>query len=229
MVVWTNVGDGGPTPSHHWISVLCSLAYASNTPVRHLYSVVRHTSSVISHPFQSLSFTPICFFCAVDTDFCVPTVLNSYSPGKWLTEALFVGNSLSTAHYHDLWSASVIRRPLKSLPNRFWLTMDDGWRTRCEWSFIFSIRAILTEADDWWLKRTTDGLTDRCEWGISNETHPPGSSWQGTVMLHSHLSVIYIPSSVIRPQSSVVRFSHYYSHLSVFSELWTQISVYRQF
>ena len=44
---------------------------------------------------------------------------------------------------------------------------DDGWRTRCEWSFIFSIRAILTEADDGWLKRTTDGLTDRCEWGIT--------------------------------------------------------------
>ena len=43
---------------------------------------------------------------------------------------------------------------------------DDRWRTRCEWSFIFSIRAILTKADDWWLKRTTDGLTDRCEWGI---------------------------------------------------------------
>ena len=97
-------------------------------------SVIRHPSSVISRPLQSLPFTPISLFRAVDTDFCVPTVLNRYSPGKWLTEALCVGNSLSTAHYHDLWSASAIRRPLKSLPDRFWLTMgrlmteaDDGW------------------------------------------------------------------------------------------------------
>ena len=101
---------------------------ASFTPVRHLCSVVRHPSSVISRPLQSLPFTPIRLSRAVDTDFCVPTVLNRYSPGKLLTEALFVGNSLSTAHYHDLWSASVIRRALKSLPDRFWLTMDDGRR-----------------------------------------------------------------------------------------------------
>ena len=92
---------------------------ASFTPVRHLCSVVRHPSSVISRPLQSLPFTPIRLFRAVDTYFCVPTVLNRYSTGKWLTEGLFVGNSLSTAHYHDLWSASVIRRPLKSLPDRF--------------------------------------------------------------------------------------------------------------
>ena len=81
----------------------------------------RRPSSVISRPLQSLPFTPISLFRAVDTDFCVglPTVLNTYSPGKWLTEALFVGNSLSTAHYHALWSASVIRRTLKSPPDRF--------------------------------------------------------------------------------------------------------------
>ena len=100
-------------------SVQCKDTNASFTPVRHLCSVVRHPSSVISRPLQSLPFTPIRLSRAVDTDFCVPTVLNRYSPGKWLTEALFVGNSLSTAHYHDLWSASVIRRPLKSLPDRF--------------------------------------------------------------------------------------------------------------
>ena len=87
---------------------------ASFTPVRHLYSVDRHPSSVISRPLQSLPFTPISLFRAVDTDFCVPTVLNRYSPGKWLTEALCVGNSLSTAHYHDLWSASAIRRHVGS-------------------------------------------------------------------------------------------------------------------
>ena len=75
---------------------------ASFTPVRHLCSVVRHPSSVISRPLQSLPFTPIRLSRAVDTDFCVPTVLNRYSPGKWLTEALFVGNSLSTAHFNDL-------------------------------------------------------------------------------------------------------------------------------
>ena len=92
---------------------------ASFTPVRHLCSVVRHPSSVISRPLQSLPFTPISPFRAADTDFCVPTVLNTYSPEKWLTDALSVGNSLSTAHYHDLWSTSVIRRPLKSLPDRF--------------------------------------------------------------------------------------------------------------
>ena len=86
-----------------------TVSNASFTPVRHLCSVVRHPSSVISRPLQSLPFTPISLFRAVDTDFCVPTVLNTYSPGKWLTEALFVGNSLSTVHYHDLWSASVVR------------------------------------------------------------------------------------------------------------------------
>ena len=110
------------------IRQLLKHANASFTPVRHLCSVVRHPSSVISRLLQSLSFTPISLFRAMDTDFCVPTVLNRYSPGKWLTEALFVGNSLSSAHYHDLWSASVIRRPLKSLPDRFCLTMDDGRR-----------------------------------------------------------------------------------------------------
>ena len=52
---------------------------------------------------------------------------------------------------------------------------------------------------------------------------------RNTLMLHSHLSIICVPSSVIRPQPSVVRFSHYHSHLSVFPELWTHISVYRQF
>ena len=138
---------------------------ASFTPVRHLCSVVRHPSPVI-RPLLSLPFTPIRLFRAVDTDFCVSTVLNRYSPGKWLTEGLLVGSSLSTAHYHDSWFASVIRRPLKTLPGRFWLTMDDGWRTRYEWSFLFFLRAILTEADVWWLKWTRDGLTDRCEWGI---------------------------------------------------------------
>ena len=56
-----------------------------------------------------------------------------------------------------------------------------------------------------------------------------GEPVKHSIMLHSHLSVIYVPSSVIRRQSSVVHFSHYHSHLSVFSELWTQISVYRQF
>ena len=66
----------------------------------------RRPSSVLSRPLQSLLFTPIPLSRAVDT---VPTVLNRYNPGKWLTEALFVGNSLTTAHYHDLWSASVIR------------------------------------------------------------------------------------------------------------------------
>ena len=56
--------------------------HASFTPVRHLRSVIRHPSSVISRPLQSRPFTPISLFRAVDTDFCVPTVLNRYSPGK---------------------------------------------------------------------------------------------------------------------------------------------------
>ena len=103
----------------HNVEFIDKVMSALFKPVRHLYSVVRHPSSVISRPLQSLPFTPISLFRAVDTDFCVPTVLNRYSPGKWSTEALCVGNSLSTAHYHDLWSASAIRRPLKSLPDRF--------------------------------------------------------------------------------------------------------------
>ena len=42
----------------------------------------RRPSYVLSHPFQSLSFTPIRLFCAVDTDFCVPTEspLNPLNP-----------------------------------------------------------------------------------------------------------------------------------------------------
>ena len=125
----------------------------------HTCPSVRHPSLVISRPLQSLPFTPIRLSRAVDTDFCVPTVLNKYSPGKWLTETLFVGNSLSTAHYHDLWSASVIRRPLKSLPDRFWLTMDDGRRMTDQVWMVFYIFyqsdfnwswRLMTEADDGW-------------------------------------------------------------------------------
>ena len=48
-------------------------------------SVIRRQSSVV--PFSHLHFR------AVGTDFCVLTVLNRYSPGKWLTEGLFLWNS----------------------------------------------------------------------------------------------------------------------------------------
>ena len=134
----------------------------------------RRPSFVLSHQSsasvtRSLPFTPIRLFSAVDTDFCVPTVLNNFTVRE------------SGWHRHYLWGipypqlitmiygpnpSSVVRKN-RSRTDFDWRWMtDDGWRTRCEWSFIFFIRAILTEADDCWLKRTTDGLTDRCEWGI---------------------------------------------------------------
>ena len=137
-IIWKKKSSTFPSKIEWW------LLYASFTPVRHLCSVARHPSSVISRPLQSLPFTPIRLSRAVDTDFCVPTVLNRYSPGKWLTEALSVGNSLPTAHYHDLWSASAIRRPLKSLPDRL-----------C----VNGLSYFLSER--FWLKRTTDDWSGR--------------------------------------------------------------------
>ena len=89
-------------------------------------SVIRPQASVVR--FRQLLFTPIRLFQSCGDRFLCTDSFKRYSPGKWLTEGFFVGNSLSTAHYHDLWSASVIRRPLKSLPYRSWLTLDDGRR-----------------------------------------------------------------------------------------------------
>ena len=112
----------------------------------------RHPSSVISRSLQSLPFTPIRLFRAVDTYFFVPTILNRYSPGKWLREGLFLGDSLSTANYHDLWSASVIRQN-RSGTDFNWRRITDDGRGVNGLSYFISER--------FWLKRTTDDWSGR--------------------------------------------------------------------
>ena len=148
--------DGWRTTEHRWrTGVNEALCFIHTCPSSMFRSPL--SSSVISRPFQSLSFTPIRLSRAVDTDFCVPTVLSRYSPEKWLTEGLFLGEF--PIHSSLPWFMVRIRHPssVKIAPGP--ILTDDGWQTTDDGLGVNNLSYFLSER--FWSKRTTDDWSGR--------------------------------------------------------------------
>ena len=144
----------------------------------------RRPSSVISHQ-SSASVTTIHTYQSFQSCghrfLCRPTDSFKYvQSGKVVDRGIICGEF--PIHSSLPWFMVRIRNPLyvKIAPGP--ILPDDGWRTTDDGLGVNGVSYFLSER--FWLKRTTDGLTDMCEWGMTyNSRLHVGPIWCNIIIL----------------------------------------------